>query len=195
MTNKNILNKTMFGILTVIMMISLLLFPAKMQNNVHADTFLGEDLTNTIWEINENPDYYAGGEIAFAINFQSNGSNYVSFIKSNGNDTSEGITYWDGVSEGNNVYYRYYSNMIWRDNSYRQITITGGTHVTNGTLIDWLKDNAEYQGVYNPNSSQEQNVASTGIIENTVLATSITIALIGMTIIVIKSNKSKTIKN
>ena len=211
MTKKNILNKTLLGVLALIMMVSLLLFPSKTRNNVHADTFSGGDLTNTIWELKESlnfPNNNTPYNINFSTTIDDNGEYEVknftilSLVTETDYDADndEYHTYW--LFFNSNVIYLHTEESLdapeteaWEYGSPSTITITGGTDATNANLISWLQSNAVYQGVYNPGGSQEQSVSSTGIVENTFLAITIISALLGVTIIVTKSHKSKAIKS
>lgn len=95
------------------------------------------DLTNTIWEFDETLIFTDSGN--YNINFVSNSVTNVaiSFIYfSRQGDIVRTINY-SGVS--NDVYDL---STGWLAEAYRTIEITGGTDVTNATLISWLEANA-----------------------------------------------------
>jgi len=95
------------------------------------------DLTGTKWLINNNPHVDAEtGE--FYFNFNSNSIAFTGiYIGYNGQlDPTD-----------NSLLYAYSSPMhvfdgSWENQAYRTIEITGGTDVTNSTLINWLQSNA-----------------------------------------------------
>ena len=118
------------------------------------------DLTGTTWLIN---NYLGFGDGIFAttfnLTFTSNNKNYTQFY-TNDEGTSESwifeISYATSNNEWDNVYfYRVYDGedydtTQWIDQTYRTITITGGTDATNSNLIAWLQANATQQTAPTP---------------------------------------------
>ena len=93
------------------------------------------DLTNTTWVIKED---YGTTELTIKyINFTSNNNNYTS-IEMEYNDGDYNLWYGDSVVA---FYPRNWTNY----EQYKTITITGGSDVTNATLISWLEANATQQ--------------------------------------------------
>lgn len=99
------------------------------------------DLTNTTWVINEYPNVNLN-DIIFYINFTSANQNWNRIRIDS--DYSSGIGYGNQNQSGTLLVYE---NEItsWSNNAYKTITITGGTDVTNATLIAWLEANATQQ--------------------------------------------------
>ena len=96
------------------------------------------DLTNTIWQINED---YGTSEI---------GTKYINLVCLGNNTTYNSLSMYEddgdyllvyGDSSPRDVVAYYPDN--WTDyNTYKTISITGGTDVTDATLIAWLENNA-----------------------------------------------------
>ena len=84
------------------------------------------NLTNTKWILNEVIAF--GITISANINFTSYGHNYTSISFSNSG--AKYLNYNDT---------QVYNNGVWSSPGYRVIEITGGTDVTNGSLIGWLE--------------------------------------------------------
>lgn len=105
------------------------------------------DLTNTTWVINDTEQFLSDEPtVVFTANitFTSNGNTY----------TSLHTTYTQSVTDDYTIYYN--NTLVadfvydegwgwWEDQAYRTIEITGGTDVTNATLISWLEANAIQQ--------------------------------------------------
>ena len=104
---------------------------------VKADTIT--DLTYSTWIINE--DYGTTELTTKYINFTSNNNDYAS-IRMNYDDGDYNLWYGGSVV----AFYPY--NWINYDRD-KTIYITGGSDVTNQTLINWLSSNATLQG-YTP---------------------------------------------
>lgn len=94
------------------------------------------DLTNTKWLWNE--DVQSSPQLTgnYAINFTSNNISYS--LLENSMASSDRMKY-----DTTTVNY----GGIWIDAAYRLIEITGGTDVTNATLIAWLEANAVQQSI------------------------------------------------
>ena len=102
------------------------------------------DLTNTTWKFNDLVDYsYFGWDgtsyqsKGYSVKFNSNGSIYSRLAPS---------------TKGNGVFYVYYGytsmyqsslSVPWKNYLNSVITFTGGTAVTDPTLIAWLESTAE----------------------------------------------------
>ena len=97
------------------------------------------DLTNTTWIIKNSGLQSITGGATFNINFTSNSTNYTSMV------FSSPYISWSLSYDNTQVYGGI--PVVWADQAYRTITIIGGTDATNVQLINWLIDNAEYQGV------------------------------------------------
>lgn len=92
------------------------------------------NLTNTKWVINLN--IVSGLDNTFSINFNSNSLTYTQLQITYGYDANNQIYYGSTkVFDEDNV-------PDWSNEAYRIIEITGGTDVTNSTLIQWLLNNA-----------------------------------------------------
>jgi len=113
------------------------------------------NLINTIWVFNSNPNFNIaeGGHIDILLNFSSNGNTYTHLIVDDDNrdltDAYDGIGYSNETPAGGNIppVYRGTAtnpslNNTWVSQAYRIIKITGGTDVTNSSLISWLEANA-----------------------------------------------------
>lgn len=109
---------------------------------VKAETI--SDLTGTTWIINSNPSLTP----RFALN-----QNNITFTSNNIEYTELYVGYipeLDPESDiwfysNNTSYIQVYSQPNWLDQSYRTITITGGSGATNSTFIGWLINNATQQ--------------------------------------------------
>lgn len=88
------------------------------------------DLTGTTWVWNDS-NIASSGSSGFDINFNSNNLSFTSIGDSI--DSDEAIYY------GNLAVY---DAGVWQANGYKTIEITGGTDVTNATLVAWLEANA-----------------------------------------------------
>lgn len=103
-----------------------------------------QDLTNTTWVFKSEEEITIGGEgnvITYNISFTSNNKSYIKMQMVN--DMGDRfIDYFYGSGSA-----QYDSAFVgdWTDNSYKTINITGGTDVTNATLISWLEANATQQ--------------------------------------------------
>ena len=99
------------------------------------------DLTNTTWIINETPN----------INPPRMYLQHINYISNNVEFTQMYIGYIPELDYENNIWYtgfssvQAYSSPNWSNQSYRTITITGGTDATNTTFISWLEANATQQ--------------------------------------------------
>ena len=94
------------------------------------------DLTNTTWVFNESQTWTT--DLNYDINFTSNNTQYTKLY-----------VYYDDALD-----YYYYNSSVgyynvyhysWINQEYRTIHITGGTAVTNTTLINWLQAHATQQ--------------------------------------------------
>ena len=93
------------------------------------------DLTNTTWLIKDASEITTPNtDETYYINF-SDSNDYTQF-KIGKQDTKKAIWYDNSI-----VLY----GGAWVDESYRTITISGGTEATNSTLITWLQANATQQ--------------------------------------------------
>ena len=108
------------------------------------------DLTNTTWVFNSSIDLsttgvtpIVEGEVQYkSITFTSNNRNYVKLIVGSTNGVRWNVFAYgyEGFS-ADDVYMSGY----WTDEAFRTIEITGGTDVTNASLISWLEANATQQ--------------------------------------------------
>lgn len=109
---------------------------------VKADTIT--DLTGTTWIINSTPSLTP----RFALN-----QNNITFTSNNVEYDELYVGYIPELDPENDIWYysdstsyiQVYSQPNWLDQSYRTITITGGTGATNSTFIGWLINNATQQ--------------------------------------------------
>ena len=104
------------------------------------------NLTGTTWIIKEQFDALYDSDI-FGINFVTNSQNYGGFYPSVTDPDLDMCTMyymaspssssrdWITVADGEA------GSIVWENEAYRTITITGGTDATNATLITWLKQN------------------------------------------------------
>lgn len=100
---------------------------------------INDDLINTTWVIDDNPDIYYFGDIKeWTIDFICDGETYNSFSI---DETWEdfGLVYSPAWQEYIDVYD--YGAQSWVDNKYKTITIVNGD-TTNSELIEWLSQNA-----------------------------------------------------
>lgn len=122
------------------------------------------DLTNTTWLFNSSIDLsttgvtpIVEGEVQYkSITFTSNNRNYVKLIVGSTNGVRWNVFAYgyEGFS-ADDVYMSGY----WTDEAFRTIEITGGTDVTNASLISWLEANATQ--VVNTGKTQIGNRAIT----------------------------------
>ena len=101
---------------------------------IKADTI--NDLTNTTWVFNNSIVFNISPQ-TFYINFTSDNYNYTRLQYFYDDEDGDMILYLDG-----SVVYGY---GMWLYNSSKTITITGGTDVSNSTLISFLQTNATMQ--------------------------------------------------
>lgn len=116
------------------------------------------DLTNTKWVLDSSLDIYGmvgtGQEIYFNILFNSNGNTYTKlyFWYDIGSDIGDGGVQSQGMSFDTSldgvIVYNGHTD-VWTNQAYRLIEITGGTDVTNTTLIEWLEANAAMTPIIN----------------------------------------------
>lgn len=101
------------------------------------------DLTNTTWVINDAPTINPPRMYLQHINFTSNNIQFtqmfIGYIPELDNEND--IWFYSDTAS----YVQAYSSPNWSNQSYRTITITGGTDVTNANLISWLEANATQQ--------------------------------------------------
>lgn len=102
--------------------------------------FSVSDLTGTTWVFNNTID---ASDTDFTLNFVSNGYNYTGIgFNEDGNGDME---YNGGPSGSAHYIYDPFRASPWAAEAYKTIQITGGTDVTNATLIAWLQANATQQ--------------------------------------------------
>lgn len=126
------------------------------------------DLTNTTWIINETP----------SINPPRMYLQHINYISNNVEFTQMYIGYIPELDYENDIWYtgfssvQAYSSPNWSNQSYRTITITGGTDVTNTNFINWLEANATQQTSSFSNSIYigDSNIAGAYIGESDVSA-------------------------
>lgn len=102
-----------------------------------------EDLTNTTWIFNDN--VYNSSSLTKSFNFTSDGNNYTQLNYQNVTASGEPVTI---MSYGADNVYDYRSNDStnypgFTNNSYKTITITGGTAINDLELIAFLLNNAQ----------------------------------------------------
>lgn len=111
------------------------------------------NLTNTKWVLNNvlsiDDDYY------YNITFTSNSQQFIKFSPNYYNHDVEALFY--SITEFDSV--TAYEGGVWDNNAYKTIEITGGTDVTNATLIAWLEANATQQTA-TPKETFETNIAA-----------------------------------
>lgn len=117
------------------------------------------DLTGTTWQFKNSPDL---------TRFTTETTYNVSFISYSNTDYtsirfSSSYIRYDRVSGGYNAAY---TSNNWSDSTYKLITITGGTDVTNSTLIEWLSANATQSIVLVADSYDCNNQTSSTTISN-----------------------------
>ena len=104
------------------------------------------NLTNTVWEFTSLPSYSSTlSTLQKNINFISNGTNYTKIMAITEQYDDVRLNYysssWTQVFNG-------YNSTPWVNNNYKTINITGGTDVTDSSLISFLE-------TYATNRSQE----------------------------------------
>lgn len=92
------------------------------------------DLTGTTWVFNNSVSDLPSSQ--YYLNFSDSNSHYWVILSSGGKGD---ISYEDGKDD--TIVY----NGSWVDNSYKTITITGGTDASNPALVAWLLTNATKQ--------------------------------------------------
>ena len=94
------------------------------------------DLTGTTWLFKEPTDW-TNNTYSYSINFTSNNQNFTTMWA----DDDGGFAY--GELNYNNTQVTQWPSFV--NQAYRTISITGGTDVTNSSLISWLETNATQQ--------------------------------------------------
>ena len=119
------------------------------------------NLTGTTWQIKNSPDLTRfTTETTYNVSFISySNKDYISIRISSNN-----ILY-DLASGGYNAPYASTTNS-WSDDSYKLVTITGGTDAANSTLIEWLSANATQSIVLVADSYYCNNQTSSTTISN-----------------------------
>jgi len=102
------------------------------------------DLTGTTWVFNAiSTDSFTAVGNQWDINFISNSTNYSILEQVFDDDSELGKIYYNTTNVFNVAYGD--EDGLWEDEAYKTIEITGGTDVTNSTLISWLETNATQQ--------------------------------------------------
>ena len=104
------------------------------QVTVNVPTGFNIDLTGTTWVFNNTISDLPSSQ--YYLSFSDGNSHYWAILSSDGKGT---ISYEDGKDD--TIVY----NGSWVDNSYKTITITGGTDASNPALVAWLLTNATKQ--------------------------------------------------
>lgn len=105
-----------------------------------------QNLTNTTWLINDEPWQDSSYEDeSYNITFESNNTQYSALRLYN--DFTSDVDIYYGSTLVWNGWTATAPFRAWSNNAYKTIVITGGTDVTNATLIEWLENNATQQGV------------------------------------------------
>lgn len=96
-----------------------------------------QDLTNTTWVWNEIIDGSTLSPNPYNVNFTSNNNTYNLL-----DDSIEDGRY---IFYGSTCVYDGDTGTYWSLDAYKTLSITGGTDVTNASLISWLEQNATQQ--------------------------------------------------
>ena len=109
------------------------------------------DLTGTKWRLNTTFTTIPSGQTfsqldddneIYTLNFTSNKTNYIQLVFVGTGYSPSGINYYyNNIPISQRGVWDYYTN-AWKNQELRDIEITGGTDVTNATLIAWLEANA-----------------------------------------------------
>lgn len=103
------------------------------------------DLTNTTWLLNNSFALPQNLDISYAINFTSNNNTFKNiYLDDDYGEDNFMISYYTADNQTIYVYDSFDGG--WTNQAYRTIEITGGTDVTNATLISWLEAHATQQG-------------------------------------------------
>lgn len=129
--------------------------PLFMTNNIKAKANTITNLTNTTWIINDNPSTFPSGyDFTNIGDSTEDGPYYINFISNEISFTSMLFRAWElsrtsmtytNTTDTQVLTYRYNNGYQWANDNYKTIVITGGTDVTNSTLINWLQNNATQQ--------------------------------------------------
>lgn len=95
------------------------------------------DLTNTTW-VFDDENIYSGSSFNYSINFITKGNSYTSIRYAWSQYSTDELFY----NTTNVCDIEPAERSYWENQGYRAITITGGTDVTNATLISWLEGHA-----------------------------------------------------
>ena len=110
------------------------------------EKWLEDDLTGTVWQINNEPDiqglYNLSGGNVYNINYTSNNKNYI-WLSAYALTGKYDLRYRKSNQTDNVcVQNTQASTWTWTDNAYKTIEIVDGDDTTNADLIAWLKANA-----------------------------------------------------
>lgn len=89
-----------------------------------------KNLSNTTWQIFDNPGVMGAGINVFRVTFDSNGDRYteIKFV----DEGNQGKLYYE------DTYVATYPDGDWEDEKFQEIAIDGGEDVANPMLINWL---------------------------------------------------------
>lgn len=89
-----------------------------------------KNLSNTTWQIFDNPGVMGAGVNVFKVTFDSNGDRYteIKFV----DEGNKGKLYYE------DTYVATYPDGDWEDEKFQEIAIDGGEDVANPMLISWL---------------------------------------------------------
>lgn len=89
-----------------------------------------KNLSNTTWQIFDNPGVMGAGVNVFKVTFDSNGDRYteIKFV----DEGNKGKLYYEDTCVAT------YPDGDWEDEKFQEIAIDGGEDVVNPMLINWL---------------------------------------------------------
>ena len=96
-----------------------------------------KNLSNTTWQIFDNPGVMGAGVNVFRVTFDSNGDRYteIKFV----DEGNKGKLYYEDTCVAT------YPDGDWEDEKFQEIAIDGGEDAANPMLISWLQKYAKNQ--------------------------------------------------
>ncbi len=160
--------------------------------------FNGTNLAGTVWEFSEEKGDVSVGlsGAQFSINFTDGDGNSYSLLKELGENDNMfrlGYLYYDDVEVADDV--------LWHNEAYRKITITGGDDSTNASskyseLLGFLNECATLlyaPSVQKPEETDEPATPTpaTGVVENVVVMELSLFVIIGAIVLVLDKKRKK----
>ena len=165
-------------------LISALFIPKESRNIYATSSFDGDTLVGTTWVFDESIDYNSVPDAS--INFTCGETNYYSIYYFADKPTNTGLYYDELIT---------YKNSSWISQTYRTISITGGTDAVSGgtnfaALVAWLNADATLQSGGNGGNGGS-GATSTGVAEDIAFASATILMLGALLVVVAKKEKIK----